>query len=207
MAQTLEAFVERLRADGVEAGREEAEKLLADADRRAQQLIADAEKQAAKIVAGAEAESERIRERSSTELALAGRDTLNQLRDALGRALSAVLVGGVRSKLEDAEFLSGLIREVVLQYAASDLAGESTMTLNVSDEMRSRLADWAIQTFHKDPQQRKFCVDLRGTLAEAGFSYRLGDGTVEVTTESVVAVLSELVSPELRRIVASGTVT
>jgi len=40
---------------------------------------------------------------------------------------------------------------------------------------------------------------LRGTLAEAGFAYDIAGGTVEVTADSVVEVLSGMVGSELRK--------
>ena len=42
-------------------------------------------------------------------------------------------------------------------------------------------------------------IDLRGTLAESGFTYEIAGGTVEVTADSVVEVLSEMVGSELRK--------
>ena len=49
------------------------------------------------------------------------------------------------------------------------------------------------------------CIDLAGTLRQAGFEYNAGGATIEVTLESVVAVLSEMFSPRLREILATAT--
>lgn len=203
MAQTIEAFVNRLQADGVEAGQAEAAKILALAEQQAQARLAEAAVEAKRIVAHAEAESHTIRERTETELKLAARDTVLRLQEALTGALQAVLVDAVREKLDDADFLSGLIRDVVLQYAAADAAGHSSIVVQVSDAMRQQLLNGAVAALQPEAPGAP-PLDLRGTLAEAGFAYQVAGGTVEVTLDSVVAVLSELVGTELRKRLAEA---
>lgn len=203
-AGTVEEFIDRLRADGVEAGQEAAGKIRAEAEQQARQVVADAELRAEKIVAAATAEREKILARAQTELRLAARDTLTNLRGAIDRALTAVLAGAVRSKLEDSEFLKTLIGDVVKQYAAADSEGTGAVTINVSDEMRSRLTHWVLQTFHGGTDAAGPAVELQGSLAGAGFEYSITEGTVEVTADALVAFLADLVSPELHRVLAAA---
>lgn len=204
MTHTIEAFINQLQTDGVEAGRQAAEKIRTEAEQQAQERVAAAEAQARQIVERAQAESEQIRARTETELKLAARDTLLRLQEALNRALRAVLSDSVREKLDDADFLAGLIRDVVLRYAEADATGSGPMTIGVSEDMQRRLLSSTAAAFRQTgpaaPQ-----IDLRGTLAEAGFEYTMREGTVEVTAASVVEVLSEMVGSELRkRIAAAG---
>jgi len=201
MAETIEAFIDKLQADGVQAGREAARKIHAEAEQRAQQLIQEAQARAKEIVERAEAESRRIQERTETELELAARDTVIRLCESLHRALQEVLAAMASEQLGDPEFLRELLHDVVMQYVRADIARDGTITINVSEEMRRRLTHWAIQALHKDLMSSGTGVDLHGSLVGAGFEYKVSDGTVEVTVESVVEVLSELVGPELRAIV------
>ncbi len=203
MTQTIEAFVNRLQADGVEAGQAEAAKILALAERQAQTRLAEAEVEAKRIVAQAEAASHTLRERTETELNLAARDTVVRLQEALTGALQALLVDAVREKLEDADFLGGLIRDVVLQYATADAAGHSSIVVQVSDANRQQLLSGAVAALRPGTPGAP-AVDLRGTLAEAGFAYQVAGGTVEVTLGSVVEVLSEMVGTELRKRLAEA---
>ena len=64
------------------------------------------------------------------------------------------------------------------------------------------MTHWAIEVLHKDLVASGTGIELHGSLAGSGFEYRVSDGTVEVTVESVVEMLSELVGPEVREIVA-----
>lgn len=203
MVQTIEAFVNRLQTDGVEAGQAEAEKIRVRAEQQAQQRLAEAAEQAKRLIAQAQAESETIRVRAETELKLAARDTVVRLQEALSRALQAVLVDSVREKLDDADFLGSLIRDVVQRYVDADAAGSGSISVNVSEQMRQRLLSGTVAAFRPDAPAVT-SIDLRGTLAEAGFAYEIAGGTVEVTVDSVVEVLSEMVGAELRKRVAAA---
>lgn len=203
MTHTIEAFINQLQTDGVEAGRQAAEKIRAEAEQRAQERMAAAEEQARQLIERAQAESEQIRIRTETELKLAARDTVLRLQEALNRVLRAVLFESVREKLDDADFLAALIRDVVLRYAETDARGQEPMKIGVSEEMRQRLLSSAAAALQPAGTATP-PIDLQGTLAEAGFEYTLREGTVEVTTASVVETLSEMVGSELRKRIAAA---
>jgi len=200
MSETIEAFIEKLQADGVAAGHAAAEKIRAEAEQQARQILADAQDRAKHTIAEAEAQCERIRLRSETELKLAVRDTVERLRETLRRALKRLLAEGVRQHLEDDEFLRELLRDLVSRYVKADIEGTGEIRINVSKEMQQRLAQWAIETLRTEHDGRHRLVELRGILADAGFEYSISEGTTEISVRSVVNVLSDLVSAELREI-------
>ncbi len=203
MGETIEEFVAKLQAEGVQAGRQQADEILTQAQEQAEGTLADARNQAEKIVAEANAEAQSILERGNTELQLATRDVAMKLRESLGRAIQLVLARGATEKLQDAEFLSKLLHEIVMLYAKADVDGKDTLAINVPAEMQDKLADWAISELHgtKSGGPRPD-FDLKATLAGAGFEYKAGGATIEVTPESVVQMLSELVGPTLRKMLA-----
>jgi len=201
MADTIEQFVAKLQAEGVQAGRAAAEELIAKARRDADEIIRQAQARAAKIHHDAEARAQATLAKSKTELELAARDTTLRLREALARAIRAALAAGAKQPLEDAEFLRRLLSDIVLQYVRADLQGQPTFNLNVTPEMRGKLAAWALHQLH----QGNLALDLRGTLAEAGFEYQVEGAKIEVTLTSVVDALADLVSPALRQILEQAT--
>ncbi len=207
MTQTLESFIDRLRTDGVEAGRQAADEIRQEAEREAEKRIRDAEARAQQIVQAAEAKSQQLLARTQTDLQLAARDTVAKLRDTLSQAVTRALEKAVAAKLDNADFLADLIRQIVLEYVEKDAVGETALTFNVSEAMREKLTHWAIETFHtkvKDKKHEKLSVELHGSLAGAGFEYKMSQGTVEITVESVVQVLSDIVAPELRKLIAEA---
>ena len=202
MPETIESFVAKLQADGVQAGKAEADKLTQQARQQAQQIIDDAQAQAKKIEADAQAQAARIIERSQAELKLAARDAVLKLRQALQNALRSILSVKAQAALTDVELLGKTLHELIRSYSAQDSESNLSMQINVSADLRDQLVEWAISEIGRERvEQRKRSIDLRGTLQQAGFEYRVDGGTVEVTVESVVEVLSQMVSPRLQEIV------
>lgn len=203
MGETIEEFVAKLQAEGVQAGQQQADRILTQAQEQADRTLADARNQAEKIIAEANAEAESILQRGHTELQLATRDVAMKLRESLGRAIQVVLAREVREKLQDAEFVGKLLHEIVMMYAKADLEGEDTLAINVSADIHDKLTDWAISELHREKTDGiRGGFDLKATLAGAGFEYNAGGATVEVTPESVVEMLSQLVGPTLRKMLA-----
>ena len=203
MVQTIEAFVNRLQTDGVEAGQAEAEKIRVRAEQQARRGWRRPPSRRNGSIAQAQAESETIRVRAETELKLAARDTVVRLQEALTAPCRPCCLTRCAEKLDDADFLGGLIRDVVQRYVDADAAGSGPIAVNVSEQMRQRLLSGTVAAFRPDAPAVK-SIDLRGTLAEAGFAYEIAGGTVEVTVDSVVEVLSEMVGSELRKRVAAA---
>jgi V/A-type H+-transporting ATPase subunit E len=201
MADTIESFVSKLQQEGVEAGRAEAEKLKADAQAQADEILADAKKQAEKIVADANKEAEAIVSRGKTDLQLAARDTVAQLRSTLSDCMTAVLAEGAKEKLTDLDFLGKVMHEIVRLYAEADKAGKTNITLDVPAEHHQQLKEWAFSelksTFEGETHPH---LDFKGRLQQAGFEYEVDGGKVEVTLESMVATLSGMVTPALREV-------
>jgi vacuolar-type H+-ATPase subunit E/Vma4 len=198
MADTIEAFVEKLQKEGVLAGQDAAERLLAKAQKEAEAILAEAKAKAKQITDEADAQARNAQTKSQADLELAARDTVLRLREALRGGIRRVLAEGAKQALTDGEFLRGLLNDIVLQYIRADLQKKTTLQINVSPETRKKLADWAAERLARDPKTGGAEIDLKDTLAEAGFEYRLEGGHVEVTVSSVVDVLSELVTPALR---------
>ncbi|HNR98908.1 MAG TPA: hypothetical protein PKX48_10355 [Planctomycetota bacterium] len=200
MAETVESFVAKLRAEGVEAGRQAAEKIKAEAEAAAAETLRRAAEQAAGIVAQAEKRAADALARGKTDLALAARDAVLGLKQALNAVLAEILAGPVRAELGHAGFLKELIHAVATEYAKADREAQTALRINVRPEMRAKLADWALQEARAAAAARHPRVDLRGTLAQAGFELRVADGTVEVTEEAVLETLRGLAAASLSEI-------
>ncbi len=201
MSQTIESFVAKLQAEGVEAGQQAADKLCSEAKHQGEQIIKDARKQADKIIADAQSSAESLLARSQSELELAARDIVLRLRTALRRALEAILTAKVKDKLQDSDFLSRTLHDLVLLYASADVGREETMKINVSPEVQGQLAEWALKELARHAEQAGMGIDLKGSLETAGFEYTVSGATVEVTTESVVELLGELISLRMKEVI------
>lgn len=205
MAETIESFVAKLQAEGVQAGKEQAGNIRAEAEKQAKETVAMARKQAEKIIADAQRTADENLARGKSELELAARDAALRLQQALSQALTAVLGQSARQQLEDTNFIGKLLHEIVMLYVKSDFECKDTLRINVPAEMREKLVSWAMAEIgHENVEKVRPSIDLKGTLADAGFEYTCGGSTVEVTRDSVVATLMDLVGPDLREVLAKA---
>lgn len=201
MAQSIEAFVQKLQAEGVQAGKDAADRLRAEAQAEGERIVADARRRAEQIVADADAQARRTAEQQQHELELAARDAVLRLREAVGTAVAQLLRHQAGEVLADRQFLAKLIHDVVTQYAHDDAHREVTVEVRVNKDTADALADWAVSYLgHAHADGKRADIDLKGTLQGVGFEYTAGESTVEVTAESVVAVLQEHMTPRLREI-------
>jgi hypothetical protein len=200
MAETLEAFVAKLHQEGIQAGEQAAAQIKADARKKADETLAQAEAKARRILDEAQAQADSLVAKARIDLDLAARDIAMRLREALSRAVREVLSRGARRPLSDADFLGTLLHDIVLQYVQADRQQQATIKINVSPEVREKLAEWALQHLREKPDLEGISIDLKGTLADAGFEYQVEGANIEVTLASVVEVLSELVNPSLREV-------
>ena len=202
MADTIETFVAKLQQEGVQAGKDAAEKLQTEAQAQAENIIADAEAKAKQIIANAEGEGESILARSKTELQLAARDTVAQLRQTLTDSLNAIIAEGTKSTLSHLDFLGKTLHQIVLLYAKANLERKLHVEISVPSEIQDDLKTWALNELGKEAMaELRPSMDLRGRLRQVGFEYTVQEqGTVEVTQDSVVETLANLITPALREI-------
>ena len=174
MAETVESFVAKLRAEGVDAGRQAADKIKADAEAAAAEILRRAEEKAAKVVADAEKRAKSMLARGKTDLELAARDALLGLRQALSNVLVGILMRPVRAELADAGFLKQLIHDIAIQYARADCESKGTLQINVQPEMRAKLADWALQEAHAAAAARNTASERLTSVNRSGRSSPIG---------------------------------
>lgn len=202
MTDTIESFVTKLKSEGVEEGKRQADQLRSDAQQQAEQIVADAKSQAEKIIADANAEADSILARSHTKMELAVRDATLKLRDSLEKALQAVLTGPVESQLNDAEFLKELIQSIVSRYLEAEIESYAPMKISVSPDMHRKLVDWAVTNLRVAAIDDTAGIDVQDTLRQAGFEFSLHGATIEITMDSVVDTLMQLVGPSLREVLS-----
>ena len=200
MAESIESFVKKLQSEGVDAGKQAAEKIIKEAKRDAEKILSDAKTEAEEIRTRAKTDADKELLRGQTELELAVRDALLKLRESISRALTTMLTRNIEKKLSDPDYLGEIIREVVAAYAKADAKQQSVTEINVSKKVRDRLNDNVLKDLFRNLGEEKDTMGLRATLAKAGFEYKIRGATVEVSADALSEMLAEMVSPALREI-------
>jgi len=216
----VEGLIERLRDEGVAAGRAEAERIEREARQRAAEILRKAEAEAKGIVTDAQREARSLRTAGEDALKLAMRDTVLQLRAVLTREVNESVRRLITTELKREEFLQRLILEVARR--GRDEAGAEpgeAMELVLPRELV------AIEELRRDPLELKegslshFVLAVASEALEQGVTFavadddangiriRLKDKSLEIdlTDEKVAELILAHLQPRFRAIL-EGTV-
>ena len=106
----LQELTEKLYAEGLSKGREEAERMVSEAEAKTAALVAEAEAKAAAIVKEAEAKAAEIKKNNETEVTLATRQVVAALKENITNLVVAkTTVPAVHATLLDVEFVKEML--------------------------------------------------------------------------------------------------
>lgn len=207
MPTNIESFVKTLESEGVAAGKKAGKKIEEEARKRADAIIAQANETAEGIIAKAQTQAEKVEARMNSSLELAARDAIYMLREKLTQQLGIILKLNVEEVLADEDTVAHVLREVIPSYAKAKVAGKLTAQINVSQSLKGRLLESTLRELSHSLRERNAQVDVSHNLAKAGFECKVDGSTVEVSTESVTALLSEMIDPELQQFLEKASET
>ena len=171
-ASGLEALIARLKEEGVAAGREEADRLVAEAQARALKLVEKAQADAKALVETARREAAALRQAGDDALEVAARDTILEVKDRLAKRFAGDVERAVSAATRDEELLRRMILEVVGRARAEsgvDDAGEVEVVLPRSaiglDELRRKPEELAAGSLSH------FVAASAGEMLRAGVSF------------------------------------
>jgi V/A-type H+-transporting ATPase subunit E len=207
----VEELVERLRDEGVRSGRDEAERVVADAQARARWVVEQAQEEADKLIENARAESQSLRSSADDALQVAARDMLLSLRERLTHRFAGEVRRLVSDQLRDKEFLKQLILEI---------AGAQRQIIDEGDEVEILLPRKALEVAElrkdsgdmQDRELTEFVLGITDNMLRDGVTIRVTDSNdegisarlvdeeiqVEVTAEAVSSLLLEHLQPRFR---------
>lgn len=190
MAEELQQLLEKIQHDGVEKANAEAATILAKAKADAAAILKDAESKAAALRAQAETDAKAFEERAQKTIFQAARDTVLEVKDAIGRMLEKLLAKDVAAALADPSEAAKLALAAVNELGsnADVAAGEK-----LAAALKAQLAADAK-------------AGVKVVLDESvgtGFSIRLDGGRVEhdFSESAIVAALAKRLRPDLAKLV------
>lgn len=204
-------LIERVRSEAVEAGEQEAKRLLDEARREAARIVEAAREEAAAHRDEAEQYARKEQEAGRAALVRAARDTVLQVQEELTGRFADQLRRLVEERLADPAFLERLVLELVgAERPADDEPAELLLPRRPVDidELRRRhpeLGGAPLDAFVVSVAQLSLRegVTVRAVEAEdtqAGLRLRLRDGEVEVevSPESLTELLEHHLLPRFR---------
>ena len=216
----VEALIERLREQGVDAGRAEADKIVVEARRRAAQIIHEAETQAAELVESARQETRMLQTGGEEALRIAMRDTVLRLKGELTGRFSAEVRRLIAVAMDQESFLKQLILAV-----AGRAREEAGVDSGEAVQIQLPRALVGLEELRRNPLELRegslshFVLSLAGNVLAEGVTFGVTgddargiclylkdkDVTIDLTDEKVAALLLQHLQPRFRAIL-EGTV-
>ncbi len=186
----LQELTQKLYNDGLEKGRSDAERLVAEAQEKAAAILAEANAKADAIAKAAEARAEDIAKNAMTEITLAGRQAVSKIKSELTEAVIMKSTGAaVKAATMDADF----VKELLLAVAKNWNAATTDVSLKalLAEDKKAEL----------DAVMQKSAEELAKAGVEVGYSsevktgFKLGEKNggyyISFTDESFDALLKE----------------
>lgn len=121
MENKLQELTRKLYDEGLEKGRAEADRLVAEARVKADKIVADANAQADEILRRAQAKAEDTEKNTLTEIALAGKQAVARIKSEIAELIVAEATGaGVKDAALDPAFIKEMLLSVARNWNGAD---------------------------------------------------------------------------------------
>ena len=137
MENKLQQLTQKLYDEGLEKGRAEADKLVADAKAEAQKIVAEARAEAEDIVKKAQVKAEDVEKNTMTEIALAGKQAVSKIKQEIASLIIAkATAGGVKEAVVDPAFIKEMLVAVAKNWNGADSGKVELQALLPEDERK-----------------------------------------------------------------------
>ncbi len=187
--ENLDALLVKIRTEGVDKARAEADAIVAQARKDAEKIVAPARSEAEQCKAQAQADADRFQQGAEATLRQAARDVRMKLEQDITSLLERTLGGEVDATLEAGAIVGKLVEEAVETYLREGAVTVAAAP-KLAEALKARLAQKGEVTVVTDAQM--------GT----GFRVLLKGGRVEhdFTGEAVTQALTALLRPQLAKL-------
>lgn len=125
----LSELTEKIYAEGVEKGNQEALQIVEKANAQAADIVAQAEKNAAAIVADAEAKAQELNKNTRAELKLFAEQSVSAIKTEVANIITDTVVNdSVKAATSDAKFMQSIIAAL-----AEQMAKDGNVTIEAKD--------------------------------------------------------------------------
>lgn len=124
----LQELTEKLYVEGLSKGREEAERMVTEAEQKAAAIVAEAEQKAAEIVKAAEQKAAELKKNNETEMTLATRQVVAALKENITNLVVAKTAApAVHAALLDVDFVKEMLLGVARGWNGEGVALEAIL--------------------------------------------------------------------------------
>lgn len=194
MEAKLDGLIEKLKQDGIEQGKQQAEEIIREAKQKAEQIITDAKKEAEKLIADGEKQANQFRFNAEADIAQAARNAELLVKENIMKMFDSIFKNEVKGQLKD-EFLASLIQKLVTEWVKG-----KDVEIIVSEEDKKNLEKLLFKGLKKEMRNT---ITLRvSPQVTSGFRIGIKDESVfyDFTDEAIADVLKMLINPKLKQL-------
>ncbi|MEJ2627081.1 MAG: hypothetical protein P8078_00775 [bacterium] len=194
MDTKLDNIIEKIKKEGVEDAKKQADKKLKEAQKEAEKNIKEAQEKADEIMANARKQIQKMEDSSKVSLKQASRDTILQVKNSIINLFDNVFKREVSSALTP-----DFIKEVILNMMEKWKKGEID-EIKLSEKDKKEVEKLISSALKKDIKEGITIKVDKGI--SHGFRIGLKEGNVyyDFSEESIVDLLMKYVNPRLREI-------
>lgn len=188
---TLQELTDKIYADGVEKGKEQAKLIVEEAERKAQEIVAAAEKEAASKIAAAEQKAHELDKNTRSELRLFAEQSVNALKTEVVNLLTdKITTDSVKAATADPQFMQKIIADLATELAKG---GKVVIDAKDAEALKEYLAANAKGLLDKGVEIRQvkgIKTDFAIAPKDGGYKLAFGD-------EEFIAYFKEYLRPQL----------
>ncbi|MEW5895629.1 MAG: hypothetical protein AB1650_07735 [Candidatus Omnitrophota bacterium] len=192
MVQNVQDLINKIKHEGLEAGRESAGRIEAEARKRSEAMIAKAHLEAGEIIAEARAKQKRLEESVRASLHQAARDTVLSLKKRIEEILRDIMKRDIHESLGK-EQIAGLIVALAKQYMEQH-GGIQNIRIGLNESDRKALEQHIVAKL-KEAINTGITVRTRDDLT-GGFmiSFDEGKSSFDFSEDALVEYLKKYVN-------------
>lgn len=190
----LQELTEKLYTEGITKGREDAERMVAEAEQKAAAIVAEAEKSAAATIKAAEAKAEEIKKNNQTEVALATRQAVAALKEQIaGLVVAKSVAPAVHATTIDPEFVKEMLLGIARSWNGERVELEATLPAELKAGLEAD-AEGAVKALLAEGVEVGYSEKVK-----SGFKVAPKEGGyyISFTDEDFAALLSEYLKEKI----------
>jgi V/A-type H+-transporting ATPase subunit E len=190
----IQEITSKLYAEGIEKGKEEANKIVAEAKVLRNQIVEEAKKEAEQIVVSAKKETHEWKSNTESELKLFASQAVEALKSEITNLVTGKLsASNVKAALEDKTFMQKLITELVQNWSKNE-----TLTIGVenSEELKQYISENAKYLLDKGLK----IESVNGLKTSFILSPEDGSYRVKFGEEEFIEYFREFLRPQIQKL-------
>lgn len=190
----IQELTSKLYSEGVEKGKQEAEKIIAEANAQRKQILDEATAKAQEIIAAAEKQSAEMRSHTEAELKLFAAQAIEALKTEITNLITDKLASdNVKAALQDQTFIQKIIVELVRNWSKNE---KLVIGVQNSQELENYIASNA-----KDILDKGLKIESVNGI-KTGFTLSPEDGSYKVKfgEEEFIEYFKEFLRPQVQKL-------